>query len=326
MNENNNDKEKSQDELWARIRFDWETNPVTYRDLEKKYGVRMTTIRSRRSREGWERAEGVEIPISPAVLKPKGKPPEKTKKHKYATTDEIHVKIPFAEKDDPQKRRASREQIYNEDLDDDLTDLQRLFCIHYMSYFNATKAYQKAYGVSHSVARNNANKLMRTPKIQKQIELLKKEQVIGLKLDAMDVLQRYIDIAFADITDFIDYGTEEIDVIDKNGKKTGTRQVNYARFRDGIDIDGTLVSEVKLGKDGIGIKMHDKMKAMEMLTKYFDLLDLETKKRLEEEKLKMEIKRLEEDHGNAETGRTIIVTGEDEMRRVLNERSGGSKG
>ena len=32
----------------------------------------------------------------------------------------------------------------------ELTDKQRLFCIYYIKYFNATKAYQKAYNFSYS--------------------------------------------------------------------------------------------------------------------------------------------------------------------------------
>jgi len=38
---------------------------------------------------------------------------------------------------------------------------------------------------------------------------MKSEQATELKLDAKDVLQKYIDIAFADITDFVEFGSEE---------------------------------------------------------------------------------------------------------------------
>ena len=34
----------------------------------------------------------------------------------------------------------------------ELTDKQRLFCIYYIKYFNATKAYQKAYECSYETA------------------------------------------------------------------------------------------------------------------------------------------------------------------------------
>ena len=42
-------------------------------------------------------------------------------------------------------KQAVEQVIKNEDL----TDKQRLFCLHYVRCFNATKAYQKAYGVDY---------------------------------------------------------------------------------------------------------------------------------------------------------------------------------
>ncbi|MFQ9151632.1 MAG: terminase small subunit [Blautia sp.] len=42
----------------------------------------------------------------------------------------------------------------------DLTDKQRLFCIYYSRCFNATKAYQKAYGCDEYAARTNGSRMM----------------------------------------------------------------------------------------------------------------------------------------------------------------------
>src|SRR5690606_4365172 len=84
---------------------------------------------------------------------------------------------------------------------DDLTDKQRLFCIYYIKYFNATKAYQKAYECEYTTAMVNGSRLLRNAKISDEIDRLKAEQANELKIDVRDVLQKYIDIAFADITD-----------------------------------------------------------------------------------------------------------------------------
>ena len=44
---------------------------------------------------------------------------------------------------------------------DDLTDKQRLFCIYYVKLFNATKAYQKAYGCDYVSAMTNSSRMLR---------------------------------------------------------------------------------------------------------------------------------------------------------------------
>lgn len=80
---------------------------------------------------------------------------------------------------------------------------------------------------------------------------------------------------------------------------------------------------MKKDKDGVSVKLADKMKALEMLSKYFDLLSENDKKRLQEEKLKAEIEkvRLETKIDNVDSSTTVIVTNEDEMRKVLEDES-----
>lgn len=310
------------DKLWEVIRTDWENNNVTYAMLEKKYNVRRTTIRSRKYRENWIKAEDAHKHSVEVRADERERRRKKTSRKTFVDAEgkEVVIKIPNPTEDDASDRKVSRMQVAAEDLDDGLNDLQRLFCLHYMRYFNATKAYQKAYGVTNrTTAHNQSYKLMKLPKIQRQLDRLKREQVVALKLDAQDVLQQYIDIAFADITDYIEFGTEDVPILIK-GKDTGrTEPRNYARFKQDTAIDGMVVSEIKLGKDGIGVKLHDKMKALEMLTKYFDLLDVNTQRKLQEEKLKLEIRALELENGDAEGGggKTIILSGEDQMRAYI---------
>lgn len=329
-----NDIDTNEAGLWAAVREEWENTWSTYKVLEEKFGIKGNTIRSRRSREDWQR-QIEKLPAQPPLPKPNSAPPRPKRKkppakrvHTLAGTtatsttghDEVVVKIPLMEKEVP--GRSTRMQVKATDIDEDLTPEQMLFCTYYLKYFNGTKAYAKAYDTPHHLVHSKAHKLMQNPKVAATITKLKKMQVASVNLDAQTVLQRYIDIAFADITDFVDYGTEEVDVFNDKGIKTGTEERNYVRFRQGIEIDGAMVSEVALGKDGVRLKMHDKMKALDMLSKYFDLLDLETKKRLDEEKLKMEIQKLKDESGGEGNAKTVIITGEDQMRRYLDERNG----
>lgn len=183
------------------------------------------------------------------------------------------------------KRKAEPEPVVESE---DMTDKQRLFCIYYIKYFNATKAYRKAYQCSYEVAMRSGSRLMKNVEITQEIDRLKAEQMTDLKLDVRDVLQKYIDIAFADITDFARFGQKEIEVFTEAGEKKQI-EVNYVDFHDWQEVDGTIITEVKQGKDGISVKLADKMRALEQLSKYFDMLSDNDKKRLQEEKLKVDI-------------------------------------
>lgn len=177
---------------------------------------------------------------------------------------------------------------------DDLTDKQRLFCIYYVKLFNATKAYQKAYGCDYNVANKNAHTLMVNHGIREEIKQLKQHRMNDALFDKYDVLQKYKDIAFADITDFTTFGTETVNTIDDNGNEV-EYEVNRMYFKDSTEIDGTIVTEVKQGKDGVSIKLADKMKALDFLVKYTDLLNDNELKQLKVEKERVTIEKTKAD-------------------------------
>lgn len=182
------------------------------------------------------------------------------------------------------------EKIVNES--DDLTDKQRLFCCHYIRCFNATKAYQKAYGASYTVAASNASKLLKKDKIKETIRQLKENRMNREMLSEDDIFQKYIDIAFADITDFVSFGRESVPVIgafgpvqvknEETGKKeTLTKEINSIKFKESGTIDGTLITEVKQGRDGASIKLMDRMKALDWLSNHMDLATSDQKAKIE---------------------------------------------
>lgn len=164
----------------------------------------------------------------------------------------------------------------------DLTDKQQLFCIHYIRCFNATKAYQKAYGCDYATALVNGSRILRNARIKDEILRLKQERLNREFLSEADIFQKYMDIAFADVTDFLEFGTEEVPVMamygpvkikdpDTGKEKQLTKIVNTVRFKDSSDVDGSILSEVKQGKDGASIKLADRMKALQWLTDHMDL-------------------------------------------------------
>ena len=181
----------------------------------------------------------------------------------------------------------------------DLTDKQRLFCLYYIRYFNATKAYKKAYGCSYDVANSEGYKLLVNPCIKEEIKRLKQNRLNRELMDESDIFQKYMDIAFSDITDYVEFGQEEVPVMavygpvqvkdEKTGKKkTLTKRVNIVRFKDSEEIDGTIISEVKQGKDGASIKLADRMKALDWLAEHMDMATTEQRARIENIKAKTE--------------------------------------
>ena len=179
----------------------------------------------------------------------------------------------------------------------DLTDKQRLFCLYYVRYFNATKAYQKAYGCSYEVAHAEGYKNLAKPCVNTEIQAMKQSRLNRELLDEHDIFQKYMDIAFADITDFVQFGQEEEYVIGQfglvqvedpvTGKKAPLKQkVNTVRFRESDSIDGTLITEVKNGKNGASIKLADRMKALEWLAEHMDIATEEQKARIAVLKIK----------------------------------------
>lgn len=93
---------------------------------------------------------------------------------------------------------------------DDLTDKQRLFCIYYIKSFNATMAAIKG-GYARNSAHVDGSRLLRNVKVAVEVRRLKGEMHQEVFITAMDVLNKYIQIAFADITDFVEFGSIEME-------------------------------------------------------------------------------------------------------------------
>ena len=74
-------------------------------------------------------------------------------------------------------------------------------------------------------------------------------------------------------------------VTDKDDKPVMIDQ-DFVRFKENDEVDGTIVTEIKMGKDGASIKLADKMRALDFLAKHFDLLNERERKQLEIEKAK----------------------------------------
>lgn len=189
----------------------------------------------------------------------------------------------------------------------ELTEKQRLFCIYYIENFNATKAYKKAYGCSYDTAKVEGCKSLTKPNIKKEIQRLTKEcleeEEVEAKLLNKRLFETYMKIAFADIGDYLRFGQEEEKVwnmnedgsfkpsIDPETGEQKVRRYNVVNLNESDEVDTTIISEVSEGKDGVKVKLLDKMKALEWLDKHYGEGTEEQKLKIS--KLRGEVNKLE---------------------------------
>lgn len=192
-----------------------------------------------------------------------------------------------------QKEKRSVKEVQHVMENAELTDKQRLFCLHYIKCFNATKAYQKAYGCSCETAMVAGPRMLGNVRVRNEITNLKQNRYQREFLSEADIFQKYMDVAFADITDFLGFGTEEVPVMALDGpvkikdpetgeEKTLTKAINVVHFKSSNEVDGSILSEVKQGKYGASIKLADRMKALDWLSKHMNIATDEQKARIEQ--------------------------------------------
>ena len=200
---------------------------MKYKDIAAKYGVTVSAVKSWKSRY-WKDKK----------LQPK--------KKKVATKKDA--------------KKIAKKIADESELDEE----RQLFCIYYLKYHNQVKAYMKVKpGTKYSSATVMASRWMHEPRVQDEINRLKAELYAEALLDPNDIIQKYIDIAFADITDYAYFSSAGVVI------------------KDSDYVDGSIVQEVIQGKHGISIKLNDRMKALDWLTKHLNIANAEQKAKIE---------------------------------------------
>lgn len=177
------------------------------------------------------------------------------------------------------ERKAVAKEVESIMSNKDLTDKQRLFCIHYSKSFNATQSYKKAYGASYAVANAEGYKLLVNPRVRDEVMRLKEERYSNAFLSEEDIFQKYMDIAYSDITDYLTFGQKDIEYTDKAGNDR-TVKVSYVDLNESSEVDGSLITEVSQGKDGVKVKLADKMKALQWLSDHKEMATPEQRARV----------------------------------------------
>lgn len=163
---------------------------------------------------------------------------------------------------------------------DGLNDKQAAFCQEYIIDFNATQSAIRA-GYSKKTAGAMAGRLLGLVKIQERIKEVTKQREQRTNVTADRVVQQLARIAFMDVKDIVDWGTEERKYLIRVEKKDDgeeiehyrTEHVEYIRPKDPDEVDGTLIQTIKMGKYGFEIGIPDRMRAFEMLAKHLGVFD-----------------------------------------------------
>ena len=229
---------------------------MKYKDIAAKYGVSINTVKSWKKRYAWSRNKKTGCIQKGCTQNKKG----------------------------AHKKEAVAEDVSQVVINDELTDQQQLFCLYQSRMFNYTKAYMKAYpGCTYASAAVLGSRLMKNQLIRETIEQLKQNHMNREMLKQEDIFQKYMDIAFADINDFMSFGQEEIET------DYGPRMVNSVRLKESDQVDGTLITEVKQGRDGVSVKLADRMKAIDWLADHMDIATAEQKAKIEQIRAKTAI-------------------------------------
>lgn len=241
-------------------------------DIAKELNIKDSQIRKWKSQDNWDEKLKGALPISKSNV---------TNQNQNKTNIKKDIKEPIVEE--------VNEVLQNAEL----TDRQRLFCIYYINCFNAAKAYKKAYECSYESSLSNGYRLMENDSIRKEIENLKKHKLNRVMISEEDIFQRYLDIAYANIGDYLKFGRrrknkwtknkdgEFIAVIDPDTGQQDFYEYNFIELNESSDVDTSLLSEIKEGKDGISVKLKDGMKALDWLTKHMNIATDKQKAELE---------------------------------------------
>lgn len=166
-----------------------------------------------------------------------------------------------------------------------LTEQEEMFCYQYFKCKNATQAAMKA-GYSSAYAYNGGYRLLNKPHIKRFLKNLQAQACEEVFVDTLDIIRMWAKIAFADMNDYV--SVSGAGVMLKGSSQT----------------DGQVITEIKEGKDGVTIKMADKMKALDRLSSYFKVLPGD---KAQEAKLRVIEKALNSDNEDDEPLKIEIV-------------------
>jgi len=148
-----------------------------------------------------------------------------------------------------------------------LNDKQKLFALEYMVDRNATKAAERA-GYSKKTAKQQGSRLLSNVDIQALIQGSHQKRAEKLEITTDRVVQEIAMVAFANmglVCDWDEEGNLKLTARDSMSPE-GLAALNMIQKVD-------TYAEGEVASTKLSFKLNDKLKALELLTKYLGILD-----------------------------------------------------
>lgn len=140
-------------------------------------------------------------------------------------------------------------KMSHDEATEGLSEKQQRFCEAYIGTYSIKSAMIKAgYDYDRNVSFGYT--LRKKPAVKKYIQWLKARAMSDALVSGRDIIDQWIRIGFADMTDFVNVGRTSI------------------TLKPAEQMDGQLIKSIKSGRDGISIELYDKLKALDSLAKY----------------------------------------------------------
>ena len=150
-----------------------------------------------------------------------------------------------------------------------ITEREIAFCQYFAANHNVKMSAIKA-GYAPGSASVVGWRVRKKEDVNRYICWLKVKTARDVHVSALDILDQWIKIAFSDITDYYD--------LDTRGRIVPKRTEL---------IDGQVVSKIRVNREGVLIELHDKLRALEKLESYFDVIPSTWQEKVADRKMQL---------------------------------------
>jgi len=150
----------------------------------------------------------------------------------------------------------------------DLTQKQENFCKAYVMTGNASEAYRLSYeceNMKPETIHRSAFDVFNNPNVTARIKELNEAAVSAVVMTRQEALERLSSFARTDLADLVEFGQYEIGEIDGQPVIQAAWKIKDSVLQDAKKM--AAISELAATKDGIKIKTHSPLAAIQQLAK-----------------------------------------------------------
>lgn len=191
-------------------------------------------------------------------------------------------------------KEVVNDKIFEEIFGSDMTENEKTFLLLYLESYNGAQSYRKAYNMDNIItSRVKACELLQRPHIRAAIKRARKIMSVGFDIDPTQYIEFLLKAANANIGDYVRVEEEEKPVLDKEGNPvlnmdTGepiTNKRSRVFLNNSKDLDMSLVSSIKQGKDGVTIQLVDKLSCWDKIKDFMEWQSEKDNKAKEDSKI-----------------------------------------